>query len=254
LDQLHDLRDLPCLLLGQREPEVEREVAPVRRDVRELPAHAPLVRRELLDRRPRERNQRHIHVTQMKARAVEAVREARAAGAGSERVVRAVHHVVCEQLGASLEQLGERLLAVLGVELVVLLQRHPWKLPPLLRELTRSLGVLRLQLRELVTGRLPLLARSGCVRRHRLLLRHHMVRVVAPRPASSSATGPTRDAPKRGTFSTSTSAATTSIHVTLIAPSASSTSIRPALQPTQCTPQRTPAARPFASVRTPSRQ
>src|SRR4051812_34728236 len=105
----------------------------------------------------------------MDACAVESVGEARAPGAGTERVVRAVHHVVREQLRAPVEQLGERLLAVLRIELVLLLDRHPRKLPPLLRDLPRALSVFGLELRELVTGRLPFLARSGCVRRHRLL-------------------------------------------------------------------------------------
>src|SRR4051812_32891571 len=116
----------------------------------------------------------------MDARTVERVSEARAPGAGTERVVGAVHDVVREQLRTPLEKLAKGLFAALGIELVLLLDRHPRKLPPLFRDLPRALGVFGLELRELVTCRLPLLARSSCMRRHRLLLRRHIIRVARP--------------------------------------------------------------------------
>jgi hypothetical protein len=113
------------LLLGQRQTEVEREVGVVRGDVRELPAHPLLVGRQSIDRRPREADQRDVAVVQVHQRAVQPVGQAGAAGAGAERVVGPEHDVVGEQLRAPVEQLGQRLLAVLGVELVLLLDRHP---------------------------------------------------------------------------------------------------------------------------------
>src|SRR6266566_7279944 len=51
VDHLLDLGNLLRLLLGQREAEVEREVAVVGRDVGELPAHPLLVGRQPLHRR-----------------------------------------------------------------------------------------------------------------------------------------------------------------------------------------------------------
>ena len=99
-------------LLGHRKAEVEGEIGAVGGDVGELPAHALLVGGQSLDRRPREADQRHVAMVQVDERAVEPVRQAGAAGAGAERVIRAEHDVVGEQLGAAVEELGEGLLAV----------------------------------------------------------------------------------------------------------------------------------------------
>ena len=100
-------------------------------------------------------------MVQMHARAVELVPEARASGARAELVIGAEHDVVGEELRAAVEQLGERLLPVLGVELVLLLHRNPGKLTPLLGHLLAELGVLGLELRKFVASRLPFLAGSN---------------------------------------------------------------------------------------------
>src|SRR4029077_6359795 len=89
-----------------------------------------------------------------------------AAGAGAVRVVRAEHDVVGEQLRAPVEELGEGLLAVLGVELVLLLDRDPGEIATLARDLLVSLRLLCLALCELVPPRLPFLAASNLVFRH----------------------------------------------------------------------------------------
>src|SRR5690242_19884971 len=106
----------------------------------------------------------------MHARGVELVAQVRAPGAGAVLVVRPEHDVVGEQLRASVEELGEGLLAVLGVELVLLLHRDPGQPAALLGHLLAELGVLGLELRELVARRLPLLARSDRLVGHRRLL------------------------------------------------------------------------------------
>ena len=103
----------------------------------------------------------------MHARGVELIPEVRAPGAGADLVVGPEHDVVGEQLRAPVEELGERLLPVLGVELVLLLHRDPGKLTPLLGHLLAELGVLGLELRELVASRLPFLAGSDLVVGHR---------------------------------------------------------------------------------------
>src|SRR3954452_14970171 len=105
-------------------------------------------------------------MVQVDERAVEAVGQAGAAGTGAERVVGAEHDVVGEQLRASVEELRERLLAVLGVEHVLLLDRHPRELATLALDLLVPLSLLGLELRELIPGCLPLLARSDLVFRH----------------------------------------------------------------------------------------
>jgi len=105
-------------------------------------------------------------VVQVDERAVEPVGQAGAARARAERVVRAEHDVVGEELRAPVEELGERLLAVLGVELVRLLDRDPGKRESLLLDLLVSLSLLGLELRQLLPGRLPFLPRSDRVLGH----------------------------------------------------------------------------------------
>src|SRR5438067_3242490 len=108
-------------------------------------------------------------MSQVDARPVELVAKARAAGARADLVVGSVHDVVSEQLRAALEELGQRLLAVLGVKDVLLLHRHPRQLAPLLGDLAAQLGVLGLALCQLVAGVLPLLTCSY-LRGHSVLL------------------------------------------------------------------------------------
>src|SRR5213076_2408906 len=102
----------------------------------------------------------------MHERAVEPVALVGATRAGAERVVGAEHDVVGEQLRAPVEELGEGLLAVLGIELVLLLDRDPGEIETLPLDLLVSLPLLGLEPGELVPGRLPFLAGSGLVFRH----------------------------------------------------------------------------------------
>src|SRR5436305_9021091 len=103
----------------------------------------------------------------MDARGAQLIAEVGAPGAGADGVIGPVHDVVGEQLRATVEELGERLLPVLGVELVLLLHRNPGKLSPLLGQLLAELGMLGLELRKLAASCLPFLAGSNRVLGHR---------------------------------------------------------------------------------------
>src|SRR5207248_6560579 len=105
-------------------------------------------------------------VVQVDERAVEPVAQVRAARAGADGVVGTEHDVVGEQLGASVEELGEGLLAVLGVKLVLLLDRDPGEIATLALDLLVSLRLLGLELGELAPRDLPFLAGSNLVFRH----------------------------------------------------------------------------------------
>src|SRR2546423_15685295 len=102
----------------------------------------------------------------MHERAVEPVAQVGATGAGAERVVGAEHDVGGEQLWAAVEELGEGLLAVLGVELVLLLDRDPGEIATLALDLLILLRLLGLEPGELVPGHLPFLAGSNLVFGH----------------------------------------------------------------------------------------
>src|SRR5919106_6620469 len=87
-------------------------------------------------------------------------------------VARAEHEVIDEELGATVEKLGQGTGAVVGVEAVLLVDRDPRKLAALSRELVAHSGVLLLPLQELVASRLPFLAGADPVIRHWRLLVH----------------------------------------------------------------------------------
>src|SRR6266536_1427320 len=76
------------------------------------------------------------------------------------------HEVVDEQLGAAVEEIGEGLRALLRLEAVVLLDRHPGQLAPLPGQLVAPAGELLLLLQQLLALRLPLLLRADPLLRH----------------------------------------------------------------------------------------
>src|SRR5919202_2284120 len=163
------LQERSQLLLRMREAEISVEVAAGRRNPFQAPAHPLLVRPELLERRTRDEQHRHVARGEVDDVRVEVVRDRGADGAAG-LVRRAEHEVVDEQLGAPVEQLGERLGALLGLEAVLLLDRHPGKFPPLLRQLVVAAGELLLLREQLIARRLPLLLCADPVLRHRSLL------------------------------------------------------------------------------------
>src|SRR5262245_14390384 len=124
----------------------------------------------------------------MHARGVELIAEVRTPRAGAELVVGPEHDVVCEQLRASVEQLDEGLLPVLGVEPIILVDGDPREPTAPLGYLLAELGVLILELAKLIASRPPLLAGSNRVLGHRSppwgwsLQRRRRSRVVNGRP------------------------------------------------------------------------
>jgi hypothetical protein len=85
---------------------------------------------QLLDRCARDADHRHVARLEVGEYAVEAVGGQRAGGA-SGLVVGAEHEVVNHELRAAVKQLRERSGPVGGLERVLLLDRHPRKLPAL---------------------------------------------------------------------------------------------------------------------------
>src|SRR6185437_14243644 len=73
---------------------------------------------------------------------------------------------VDEQLRPPPEEVGQRCVAVLGLEDVVLLNRHPRQLPPALRQLVAAAGVLLLRVEQVEPGGQPLLAGAPRMRCH----------------------------------------------------------------------------------------
>src|SRR2546423_4376034 len=96
----------------------------------------------------------------MDARGVELIAQVRTPRAGAELVIGPEHDVVGEELRAAVEELGERALPVIGVELVLLLHRDPGKLTSLLCRLLAELRVIGLELRKFIASYPPFLAGS----------------------------------------------------------------------------------------------
>src|SRR5687767_11435692 len=111
----------------------------------------------------------------MHARRVELVPEIRTAGARAVLEVGPEHDVVGEQLGAPVEQIGERLLPRLGIERVLLLHTDPGKPTALLCHFRAKLRMLDLDLREFVAIRLPLVSCSDLVLEHQRLLHQRTI-------------------------------------------------------------------------------
>src|SRR6266542_1077650 len=140
--------------------EVSVEIAAVRRDPLELPAHAFLERLDLRQRRPRDHHHRDVAGCQVWERAVNMVGHERAAWTAF-LPIRSEHEVVNDQLAASGEQLGERYLAPRRIEVVVLLKLHPRQLAPLGAQLVAQPGEFFLLPQQLLAGRDPFLARRN---------------------------------------------------------------------------------------------
>ncbi len=101
--------------------------------------------------------------------AVEAVRN-RGAHRTSRLVVGAEHEVVDDKLGATVEQLIERLLPVRGLKYVGLFDRHPRQLPTLPGERVAHPGQLLLSGQQRGARGLPLFASGDLMLGHGGLL------------------------------------------------------------------------------------
>ena len=159
---------LALLLLGERDVEVGVEVAAERGRPGKRPAHPPLVRLQLRERRPRHRRQRDVVVGQVDGEAVEPVRDRRA-GRTPRRVVGPEHEVVDEELRAPSEEVCQRGAPLVGLESILLVDPNPRQLLPPPRQLVAAPRQLLLGLEQLEPGGEPLFTCSGLVLGHRFL-------------------------------------------------------------------------------------
>ena len=81
-------------------------------------------------------------------------------------VLRAEHEVIYEELRASFEQIGEGRRALVGLEMVLLINSNPWQPLPLLRQFVTTPRQLLLGLQQLQPSRKPLITRSDLVFSH----------------------------------------------------------------------------------------
>src|SRR5882672_8597172 len=154
------------LLLAKRNAEVEVEFAADRRRPGERPAHPPLVRLQLRERRPRHRRKRDVVIRQVHDEAVEPVGDRRA-GCTPRRVVGPEHVVIDEELRASLEEFRQRGAPFVGLESVLLVDADPRQLLPSPRQLVAAPRVLLLRLEQLEPRCEPIFTCPGHVLRHR---------------------------------------------------------------------------------------
>src|SRR6058998_2751668 len=157
---------LALLLLGDRDVEVEVEVAAERGRPGKRPPHPPLVRLQLRERRPRHRRKRDVVVGQVDDEAVEPVRDRRA-GRAPRLVVGPEHEVVDEELRAPSEEVCQRGAPLVGLESILLVDPNPRQLLPPPRQLVAAPRELLLRLEQLEPRGEPLFTCPGHVLRHR---------------------------------------------------------------------------------------
>ena len=151
---------LALLLLGERDVEVEVEVAAERGRPGKRPPHPPLVRLQLRERRPRHRRKRDVVVRQVDDEAVEPVRDRRA-GRTPRRVVGPEHEVVDEELRAPSEEVRQRGAPFVGLESILLVDPNPRQLLPPPRQLVAAPRELLLRLEQLEPRCEPLFTCPG---------------------------------------------------------------------------------------------
>src|SRR5258707_2200402 len=146
---------LALLLLGERDVEVEVEVAPERGHPGKRPPHPPLVRLQLRERCPRHRRKCDVVVRQVDDEAVEPVRDRRA-GRTPRRVVGPKHEVVDEELRTPSEEVCQRGAPFVSLESILLVDPDPRQLLPSPRQLVATPRYLLLRLQQLETRCQPL--------------------------------------------------------------------------------------------------
>src|ERR1700736_4658647 len=142
---------LALLLLGERDVEVEVEVAAERGCPGKRPPHPPLVRLQLRERRPRHRRKRDVVVRQVDDEAVEPVRDRRA-GHTPRRVVGPEHEVVDEELRAPSGEVCQRSAPLFGLESILLADPDPRQLLPAPRQIVAAPRELLFRLEQLEPG------------------------------------------------------------------------------------------------------
>ena len=147
-----------CLAVAKLKPVPAARSASVKAPksrLKSLPARRPRgtsspgapCRRRCRPGGPRRAQEGHAALGEVEDGAAEMVGRERAAGAAFG-LVRAEHEVVDDELGPSVEELGERPAPVLGVEAVLLLHRYPRQLAAQARELVAAARELLLLLEQ----------------------------------------------------------------------------------------------------------
>src|SRR5439155_27231053 len=140
------------------------EVAASARDPVDAPAHSLPERAQLREWRAGSEQQGGVPGLQVRDLGCERVRYR-----GADRAAclegRSEHEVIDQQLSAAVEEVGQGLRALLGLEAVLLLDRDPGQPAPLLGQLVAPAGELLLLLQQLVALRLPLVLRADPVLR-----------------------------------------------------------------------------------------
>src|SRR5207247_111305 len=160
----HDVR--PRLLLSPRRLQVVAEIVSGGRRPGEPPPHPPLVRLQLRERRPRDRRKRDVVIRQVDDGAVEAIRDRRTRRT-PRLIVGPEHEVIDEELRAPPEEVGQRGAALVGIELVLLVDPDPRQLLPAPRQLVAAVRQLFLRLEQLEPGSKPLFTCPRLMLRHR---------------------------------------------------------------------------------------
>ena len=145
--------------------EVEVEVALGGRGPLECPTHPLLVSLELLERSARDVEHGDVTRLDVGERGVDRVRTRRAHRAPG-LVGRPEHEVIDEQLRSAVEQLGERLGALVGLKPILLLHRHPRQIASLARELVAEACQLLFSRQQRLPGSEPLFASSNLMIGH----------------------------------------------------------------------------------------
>ena len=136
------------LLLGERDVEVEVELAVERRCPGKGPSHSTLVRLQLREWRQRHRRECDVMVRQVDGDAVEPVRDRRAGGASSLEVG-PEHEVVDEELRAPSEKVRQRGTPFIGFESVLFVDPNPGQLLTSSRKLIAAPRMFLLRLEQL---------------------------------------------------------------------------------------------------------
>src|SRR5438105_4556346 len=137
----------------------------------------------------------------------------RGAARACNRPVLPEHQVVDEQLRAPLEQLGQRFWPVLGLEPVLLLDRNPRQLAPMLLDAPGVLLQFPLGGQQLLASRLPLLRRADLHRTSFALTWSSLKRcdgekvIGRPKPSNSSGRPQSTTSAMRPSCTRSTSSA-----------------------------------------------
>src|SRR5258708_3408880 len=157
---------LALLLLGERDVEVEVEVAAARGGQWKGPPHPPLVRLQLRERRQRYHRKRDVVVGQVDDEAVEPVGDRRA-GCTPRGVLRPKHEVINEELRTPSEEICQRGPPLVSLESILLVDPNPRQLLPPPRQLIAAPRELLLILQQLDPRCKPLFMCPGLVLGHR---------------------------------------------------------------------------------------